>query len=270
MSSIPIFDSLMHPMPDKGWLDPSYAGKNDIEDQLDSMRQHNIRWGLAVGLGPTIGRYNETSYADFVRQHANFLYPVAYCDFTELQREANIEPYLSRLKSLGYIGIKIHPRIADVTFDHPLLDKIISSANQLGLSVLLCTYFWTREGRTGSGGLGGLANLLAKIPDEKLVLLHGGAVRLLEMAEVARQFPSVLLDLSFTLCKYEKSSLDADIRYLFNKFDQRICIGSDNPEFCHGDLRRRFEEFSSGLDSEKASNIAYRNLQRHLNIDAEN
>ena len=83
---------------------------------------------------------------------------------------------------------------------------------------------------------------------------------MLELAEVARSFPSLLLDLSFTLCKYEGSSVDADLRFLFRRFDRRICVGSDDPEFSLGDLRRRFDELSEGLDEGRRERIGWGNL----------
>jgi len=77
----------------------------------------------------------------------------------------------------------------------------------------------------------------------------------------------VLLDLSFTLCKYEGSSIDLDIRYLFEKFDRRICIGSDSPEFDLSKLRQRFNQLTEGLDIVKKKNIGFQNLQAYVGAD---
>ena len=54
--------------------------------------------------------------------------------------------------------------------------------------------------------------------------------------------PNVLLDLSNTLLRYQGSSLDRDIAWLFRSFDRRICIGSDYPDYEPGQLRARFEQ----------------------------
>lgn len=106
--------------------------------------------------------------------------------------------------------------------------------------------------------------LLDKIRGNKVILVHAGAVRLLEYIEIARAFDNVLLDLSLTLCKYPGSALDMDIRFAFNNFDQRICIGSDSPEFHSSDLRCRFNYFSEGVTDNKLRNIAYKNLSAFL------
>jgi predicted TIM-barrel fold metal-dependent hydrolase len=107
----------------------------------------------------------------------------------------------------------------------------------------------------------GLLSALEGVP---MVLMHSGSVRLLEMAEVVRGFPSALLDLSFTLCKYEGSSLDDDLYFLFRTMDQRLCVGSDYPEFSARDLRRRFNRLATGLCRHRAENIGFRNLSTVL------
>jgi len=82
--------------------------------------------------------------------------------------------------------------------------------------------------------------------------------------EICRPYQNVLLDLSFKLCRYEGSSVDLDIRYLFQNFDQRICVGSDNPQFSLAQFRRRFDELTAGLDREKSLNAAHRNLRSFI------
>jgi len=78
---------------------------------------------------------------------------------------------------------------------------------------------------------------------------------------------NLLLDLSFTIMKYEGSSIDLDIRFMFRNFDRRICIGTDHPEYSPAALEKRFSFFSQGLSEEKKQNIAYMNLTGFLGID---
>lgn len=268
MNEIPIFDSLTHPMPDGGWINDKYTGKdkNHVSNLLLSMKKNNIQWALAVGLGEGIGGYCEDEYSSHIQSQSEKLFPVAFFDFKFLENGISIPDYLYRIKKLGYIGIKLHPRISRIDLSNKYLPEIIKEANNINLSVLLCTYFWGMNKGSCRNNLTDLHALLCHIPNEKIILLHGGAVNLLEVSEMVRCFKHVLLDLSFTLIKYEGSSIDLDIRYLFNKFDRRICVGSDSPEFSQSVLRRRFEEFSSGLCAEKKSNIAHMNLASHLGI----
>ena len=66
-----------------------------------------------------------------------------------------------------------------------------------------------------------LLDAVAAAPALRMVLLHGGSVELLRYAESVRMKPNVLLDLSNTLLRYQGSSLDRDIAWLFRSFDQR-------------------------------------------------
>ena len=111
-----------------------------------------------------------------------------------------------------------------------------------------------------------LVRALQRAPEARVMLMHGGDVQLLRYSELVRFNESLLLDLSFTMMKYRGSSLDADLAYLFRKFDRRICIGTDHPEFSHEDLRERFDHLIAGLPREKAENIASKNVKTFLGI----
>jgi predicted TIM-barrel fold metal-dependent hydrolase len=267
MNNVPIFDSLTHPMPNESWLIPKYDGQNSVSHLLSAMAVSNVQWALTVGMGVSIGGYQEKNYASFIRSNSDNLFPVAFLNFDVLDSGTSVAEYLFRLKKLGYVGIKIHPRLSSIDLSNIFLASVIKEANQLGLIILLCTYFWSKNKKLCSIGPEQLLTLLCEVPDEKIVLVHGGAVRLLEVAEIARQFQGVFLDLSFTLCKYEGSSIDLDIRYLFEKFDRRVCVGSDSPEFGLPKLRERFNLLTEGLDEVKKKNIGFRNLQTYIGVD---
>jgi hypothetical protein len=51
-----------------------------------------------------------------------------------------------------------------------------------------------------------------------------------------------LLDLSMTMMRYKGSSIELDIKFLFENLDERICIGSDFPEYSIQKTKERFIE----------------------------
>jgi predicted TIM-barrel fold metal-dependent hydrolase len=138
------------------------------------------------------------------------------------------------------------------------LPLVIREANEHGLAVMLCSYLYTDKPPFNTFDM--LANMVYKLDGAKLMLMHSGAVRLLDAIELGRAFPNLLMDLSLTLCKYPESSLDMDIGFAFKHFDRRISIGSDYPDFSLKALRERFDFFAKDTSSEKAHNIAYRNV----------
>lgn len=264
--SIPIFDSLTHPTLDGNWIMPKYKGVAYIDDLLNEMDTYHVSHAFAVGM-QGIGAYDEEAYIKFIQERSNGrLFPIAYLPFDTANATA-IKHHLSVIKKKGYVGVKIHPRISNLYLDNPLLPQAIDDANELGLAVLLCTYLYSPVQSYHINNIANIGELLTKInTHSKVVLLHGGAVRLMEMMEIVRAFPNALLDLSFTLCKYAGSSLDLDLQFLFRMFDRRICIGSDFPEISLKSMRERFDYFSDGIAPEKAENIAYRNLYTLLGL----
>jgi len=84
--------------------------------------------------------------------------------------------------------------------------------------------------------------------------------------ELVRFNNNLLLDLSMTIMKYEGSSIDLDIQYLFKHFDKRICIGTDHPEYSPKELEKRFIYFSKDISDEKKRNIAFLNISKFLGI----
>lgn len=264
---IPIFDTLTHPTLDGNWIMPKYPNCAGIEQLLEQMKQNNITKAFAVGMRG-IGLYDEDKFLVLVNEKAkNQLLPIAFFDFNEIENEKDVTRQLSRIKNKGYLGIKLHPRIGNFTLDNQLLPHIIDHANELNLIVLFCTYFYSNRQSILQNNIERLGDMLLKISEQsRVVLLHGCVVRLLEMMEIVRAFPNVLMDLSLTMCKYQGTSLDEDIKFLFKNFDRRICVGSDHPEISLATLRERFNYFASFTTGEKAENIGYKNIENWIEV----
>jgi predicted TIM-barrel fold metal-dependent hydrolase len=259
---IPLFDCLTHPTIDGRWLDGGIG--TTFEGLLAEMDLSGVSRALAVGM-KGVGSYDVEKFAISSRDTNGRLLPIAWKDVDETESNLSIKNELLRLQRLGYVGIKLHPRMGQFTLGSSALRRIIQHAGEINLVVLLCTYLYGCTRSECNTSLDHLPKLLADIQlKTRLVLLHGGVVRLLEVSEMIRNYPSVVLDLSFTICRYEGSSLDCDIAWLFKNFDRRICVGSDSPQFTLTSLRRRFEYFAAGISVEKARNIAHRNLENQF------
>jgi predicted TIM-barrel fold metal-dependent hydrolase len=77
-------------------------------------------------------------------------------------------------------------------------------------------------------------------------------------------FPNVYVDLSYTFIKYGGSSVELDIKYLLNHFDNRLLFGSDFPEVslnqAYGGLDLILPEVKQGV----GDRICYENLRAIL------
>lgn len=267
INNIPIFDSITHPTIDGNWILPKWPNCASIDDLKTQMRHNDICGAFAVGMDG-IGQYSEDAFVKMINKKGDgLLHPIAFYHQAGSVATKACEEKLLTIKRKGYEGIKIHPRMAHITMEEPLLPFIIDKANELGLVVMLCTYFYSNSISLSSNNNEKLAEMLTKLDsNSKVILLHGGAVKLLETMEIVRGLPNVILDLSFTLCKYAGSSLDLDIQYLFQSFDRRICVGSDHPEIKLNQLRERFNYFASKTTFDKAENIAYKNILRFTGL----
>ena len=259
MPDIPLFDSLTHPTLDGTWIG-GVPRQNTLQALEAEMVANKVEWACAVGM-KSIGAYRLEAYADYIRTASQKIFPVAYYDFNDSDTARDISRQLDDISRCGYLGIKIHPGFSRIDLHSPGLRAVLSEAGSRSLPVLLCTFLY-REPPVSQCTYLDFAPLLSDLPQSsKIILLHGGDVKLMELMEIIRPHSNMLLDLSFTLCRYEGSSVDSDIRYLFQNFDRRICVGSDNPQFSLARFRRRFDELSAGVDLEKQINAAHRNLQ---------
>ena len=256
---IPIFDMLAHPTMSGRWLGQKVDAS--FERLAQDLRSANFSGACAIGLHGVEGYDHE-------------LFVEACGRFPELVPVAGFDPHVpdpesdcAFLRRLGYRGIKIHPRFSAAPIDKIGLSDILAAARKSGLVTFICTYFHDRaESYPTADPMIAIVAALREVPDARVVLVHGGDVNLLRYAELVRHNENLLLDLSLTLMKYEGSSIDNDISFLFHKFDRRICIGSDHPEWSHDAVRKRVEHFGQGLADEKFRNLAYRNAMRFLGL----
>lgn len=252
------FDSLLHPTLDGSWINGKPGQTfTAVAENIESL---GLIGACAVGL-PGVGDYD---HARFYEESKKFpsLYPVAA--LTSIER---IESEVEQIKSIGFSAIKVHPRLLGIEPRKEVLSQIFKSAHQAELSVFLCTYYHCRPGLMPiEDPYWHLVGAIDENPETKILLLHGGGVRLLEYAELCRFNKHLLLDLSFTSQKYLLSSVQYDIQYLLKTFDRRICFGSDGPEYSTSDSIDLLNSLTSGLQKEKIENVSFRNIMSFLGI----
>lgn len=263
MAKTYIFDVLTHPC-----INGDYRGR-DIECSFsalaESLKQTDVKWCCAVGL-EGIGGYEHKSFAAECKRYPNIIPVAAYNPKTCTGKSPEqIKNDLNYIKGLGFKAIKLHPRISEFKVASEEVEQLLAACEEIELPVFLCTYHY---GSLETCPLfNTLTSLLNKFTKLKLLLVHAGAVEVLKYMELARAYPNVLLDLSMTLMKYQGSSIDQDLKFLFEKFDRRICIGSDHPEYSLEQLQERFEFFSEGISQEKKNNIAHLNIIKFLGLE---
>ncbi|HVJ41292.1 MAG TPA: amidohydrolase family protein [Dongiaceae bacterium] len=257
---IPLFDANAHPT-----LSGRTHGQDTTFARLSrDLKQNGFAGACAVGLHGT-GDYDDQRFMTACRPWPELIPVAAWGDVAERDIERRIEA----LCGLGYRAIKIHPRLTGLSVSDARFRRVVQHAAAAGLVIFHCSYqFSNTPSIHPVDPLPVLLEIFASVDSARIVLLHGGTVELMRYAEAVRPFKNLLLDLSFTINRFAGSSLDQDIAYLFRSFDQRICIGSDFPDYGCDQLRQRFDAFAEGLPPEKQHNIGWRNITAFLGYPA--
>jgi predicted TIM-barrel fold metal-dependent hydrolase len=244
----PLFDANTHPRLATAENAESFTALKTL------LEESGFRGACAVGL-PAKDGFDPRPYWEEARRHG-FTAVAAWNDVPE----GAVEQHLADLTAMGYRAIKIHPRLSGLSVRDGRFAQVLRAAAAVNVTVFHCCYQFAADARHPVDPLPALMEAIAGAPGLKMVLLHGGTVEVLRYGEAIRPHRNLLLDLSFTLNRYAGSSLDQDIAYLFRTFDQRICIGSDYPDYAPAQVRARFEHFAAGLPDDKRDNIGWRNI----------
>ena len=251
-----IFDSTTHPTLSGIWKTEKKIFKSSFKDLINDMRKNGITKSCAMGLDK-FEDYNHTKFIYECKKYKNLI-PIAGLN----PNTKNIKKEIKKINELGFKGVKIHPRISKIHLEKDYFIKTLENLEKNNLILMLCTYPFARLGNNQPNDfLGTIYKVFNNFKKLKTILVHGGSVRVLEFAEFVRNNKeNFLLDLSMTMQKYQGSSLDQDIKFLFKNFDERICIGSDYPEMSQNKLIRSFKYYSKNISKKKKENIAFNNL----------
>jgi predicted TIM-barrel fold metal-dependent hydrolase len=212
---------------------------------------------LAIGL-PGVGGYEHEAF----KRECDLWGFEGIAAVTTLD-PGDIEKEFDTIASLGFRGVKVHPRLLGRNRDISYLQKVFSLCEKNDLVCLFCTYEADEPGRLPSRDpFYQLCDALNQVPEIQLILMHGGGSRLMQFASLARHSDLILLDLSFTIADYMTSTLQQLIHDLFLNLDRRLCVGSDSPEFKATDVLRKVNEIAVDVDTSKVDNVLANNLHR--------
>ena len=226
-------------------------------------RARGLGWigAAAVALPETDPRF----HARMCAEDPDFFFPVAPW---RSGASGDVVRRFSVLVDAGFRAVKVHPRFGGPAFSSDEFRQLAACSASSQTVLFVCTYpFGPARSRLGDHILDDLEQALADNPGLRLVLLHGGGPDLLRYAEFARANPAeVLIDLSLTLMKYRGSSIDLDIAFLVEMFDQRISFGSDYPWYTPEEVAQRVAYFVKDTSQEKAANSAHHSAMNFLGI----
>ena len=173
------------------------------------------------------------------------------------------------LSGRGLIGVKLHPRLGryDVLDDRVLafLDDLATWEERP--AVWICTFLHVPGRRPRSGPVEALCEVVGRNPDVPFVLAHGGGPDLLSLATAVRSAPNALLDISYTLTRFQGSSVHLDLAHLLTNFENRLVFGSDFPEAEPRRARELLEGLAANAQPDALAKVLGENLYRALALD---
>lgn len=167
------------------------------------------------------------------------------------------------IDKLGYIGLKLHPRLQEFEVDDERTVRLVQAAGEMNVPVLIDAF---PDGTHLMQGFSPLkyAWLAKQCPNTRIIWAHMGGHYVLDFMMLAKRLPNVYFDFSYSLLYYQTSSIPVDMVYAMRsmKFD-RIFYGSDYPNrpiAASLDLSRQFLQ-RQGLEAEDMVKIMGRNAQ---------
>jgi predicted TIM-barrel fold metal-dependent hydrolase len=253
---VKLFDSLVHVTQDGSWLGTTRYDASEAR-LLAELDKCSPARACLVGIP---GWADDETVLRVWRQNPGLFVPIAGFDPTSPEL-GSVPDALAEIAGQGFAGVKLHPRLNE--YD-PLDERVLhtlTACGEQGLAAFIDTLFRQKRRRTPHPA--DIADTLAtEAPDTHIVLLHGTGSSLLELFELGRMHPNVIVDLSFTILRYAGSSVDTDIAFMVEQLDQRVTVGSDFPEYVPQQAYDRFMQITEGISEDKRNNVLYGNLAR--------
>jgi predicted TIM-barrel fold metal-dependent hydrolase len=252
-----IFDSLTHISRDGSWL-----GEQRYDATLCNLLAAMDASGVYRACLVAIADYVDNEVViESARRHPDRFIPIAGLNPRTLPTLRRIAARVEQIAKAGFAGIKLHPRLNNFDPLDPKCVAVFEAAADHGLVIFLDTLFRQR-GLATKNAPDTIDFLVSACPDTKILLLHAAGPSMLELFEIVRANPNLMIDFSFTLMRYAGSRIDQDMQYFFKTTDQLATIGSDFPEYSPASMMERFASLTQGIEQHRIDNITHRNLER--------
>lgn len=131
--------------------------------------------------------------------------------------------------SLGFRGVKLHPRLQKYRPDDAACIALVQQAGELGLPVLLDCF---PDGDWLMAGLSVLdyASLAQQAPKTRIVVAHAAGHYCLDLLMLAKRIPNLWFDISYSLLYYGGPVVDSLFYCLRSIRYERVLFGTDYPD----------------------------------------
>ncbi len=149
--------------------------------------------------------------------------------------EPEAADYVPKLVDAGVQVFKAHLQVGDFAADDPLLEPVWGALAESGTPIVLHAGSGPAPGR--HTGPDGVARVLARHPELRLVIAHLGAPETMEFMDLAEGYPNVMLDTTIAFVDFWDQPTDPAIVRRLPGLQGRILFGTDFPnipyEYAH-------------------------------------
>lgn len=134
------------------------------------------------------------------------------------------------IENLGYIGLKLHPRLQGFDVDDERTVRLVQLAGEMNVPVIIDAF---PDGSHLMHGFSPLkyAALAQRCPKTRMIWAHMGGHHVIDFMMLAKRLPNVYFDFSYSLLYYQNSTVPTDMVYAMRSMKfQRIFYGSDYPD----------------------------------------
>lgn len=134
------------------------------------------------------------------------------------------------VERLGFIGLKLHPRLQEFPVDGEATVRLVRFAGELGIPVLIDAF---PDGTHLMQGFDALryAALARECPGTRIIWAHMGGHHVLDFMMLAKRLPNVFMDMSYSLLYFRGSAVPMNMVYAMRSMRfERIFYGSDYPD----------------------------------------
>jgi predicted TIM-barrel fold metal-dependent hydrolase len=145
-------------------------------------------------------------------------------------QEGAIDALNRGIKELGFIGLKLHPRLQKYSIDDQRTHALIREAGALSVPVIIDAFpdgDWIMQGFDPVA----FARLCKACPTTRIVVAHLGGHHAIDCMMLAKRLPNMHFDFSYSLLYFRGSSVTTDLTYVMRSMRfKRIFYGSDYPD----------------------------------------
>lgn len=209
-----------------------------ISRLFDEMEEANVEKCLLISMP-----YASTNkyIATVIEKFPDIFRGLGQIDFTNKP-----DKQINGIYSMGFSGLKIHPRMQGVNCNNPELANFWSRLNDRGAVVMIDGYFQTSSSSIYLNEIEPFKYeaLVKKHINITFIFSHMFSHRVFDAYNLAKSNKNVFLDNSHVLKYFENTSLIKDFAWIMDKLDERVIYGSDFPEYGLKEYMQRFQSFT--------------------------